>query len=107
MCDPERKSVRDYEAEFDALCKDVAKQARSRVNSRVIDFVHWMLTDLRELERTLEIPAVKLAAEQAEKIRKMSDQIEELRKSVNQLENRMPPTDDDGDLNMAMAGFHD
>jgi uncharacterized protein YigA (DUF484 family) len=106
MCDPERKSVNDYEIKFDALCRELAKQ-KHRVSIQVVDFVHWMLTDLRELERTLEIPAVKLAAEQAKENKKMSDQLEELRKSVNQLENRMPPIDDEEDLNEKMAGFHD
>lgn len=79
MCDSYRKSARDYEAEFDGLCKILFKQ-KQRVNKQVVDLVKKILWSMSELEHTLDVPTVKLAVMQAEQLERLQDQINGLRR---------------------------
>jgi len=86
MCDTTRKTISDYESQFTNRCKELAKRKKP-VNKELQDFIHWMFIDLRGLEKTLAIPAVKTAVELAGQIDGLQDKLEDLQREVNRLDN--------------------
>lgn len=94
MCDDaRRRTIDSYESEFINRCKEQARRKKP-VSKDLQDFVHWMFTDLRGLEKTLAIPAVKAAVELSGQIEKLQDQIEDLRRDVNRMDNKLPASHD-------------